>query len=375
MTNKEILIHLSLIQKIGPATVNKLLESLNSKGIDLINIYNFDLKDLVNYTNLNINTCNLIYNGLKDKSILDIELESLEKNRIYTLSILDADYPLMLKNIYLPPVILYIKSSENFKFDDNGIAIVGSRNNDSYGAFVVNNIVPELAKNRYTIVSGGAYGIDTLAHRSAINSGGKTIAILGSGLLRLYPKDNIELFNKILVSGGALVSPYSLYTAPMASNFPARNRIIAGLSKLCLVVQADQKSGALITANYALEQGKEVCAIPGAINNSLSFGCNKLISQGAHLISNVNDILSLLGDYKPNLVNIDRFSIENNMEVQNSNNNIYDKIIDLCKNPISFDELLLKLNLEFSELQDFLFELELKGRLIQNYMGLWLKKI
>lgn len=367
---KNIILHLSLIDKVGPATIYKLIESLKKfrdKNI-ILDIYQLSLKDLIYYSNLKENTASLIYYGLKDKSLVEQELNLIEKNKIKFLTLFDKEYPALLKEIYLPPAVIYIKANKDFNFDNNSIAIVGSRNNDDYGFKVLNSIVPQLIKNNYSIVSGGAYGIDSIAHKITLNFNGKTIAVLGSGLLNLYPKENINLFRDIVLNNGALISPFSLRTKADKYNFPARNRIISGLSLGCLVVQAKEKSGALITANYALDQAREVLAIPGAIDNSLSLGCHKLISQGAHIVSNAQEILNIFGGST-------LFNIGSNNEIIEDNNisELEKKILDLLLNPLSIDEILLNIDISFDSLRDKLFDMQIKGYINQNIMGLWYK--
>ena len=246
------------------------------------------------------------------------------------------------------------------------LAVVGPRKADNYGISVINLLLPDIINCGWTCVSGGAYGVDTLVHKKSVDLGGKTIAVLGSGLLNLYPDSNKRLFQQIVDGGGTLLSSFSLNAPPLAGNFPARNRIIAGLSKACIVIQAAQKSGALITANFALEQGKEVGAIPGPIDNALSYGCNELIKQGAACITNSIQLLELLNDnsylkLKPN----------NNIIKETRPETLDEKILSLCSNPLSFDELLSKLNISFSELNDKLLELNFNGLLFQNFLGLW----
>ncbi len=386
---RNILLHLSLIEKVGPATIDKLVtafscfnhEIFDHKNFDyknnykslLLNIYDLSLKDLIYYSKLKESTANLIYKGLKDKTLLDQELALIDKYDVKIINIFDQDYPRLLKEIYLPPTILYVKAHDQFKFSDNSIAIVGSRKCDNYGSRVVKSIVPDLINNRYDIISGGAYGIDTIAHQESINSSGRTVCILGSGLLRLYPRENKKLFEQIILNGGALISPFSLNTSAHPGNFPVRNRIISGLSMACVVVQSQEKSGALITAHYALEQGREVLAVPGPIDNSLSSGCHKLISQGAQLVTCAQDILTLLGNPvitpKPSLENVEG----NTIFKDNNLNDIEIKILDLLQNPLSLDELLMYLELSFDQIQDILFDMQVKCYITQNMMGLWQK--
>ena len=213
----------------------------------------------------------------------------MEIKKIYINS---ENYPERLRNIYDPPKKLYVLG--NFKIlREKSIAIVGSRKATEYGKRVSFQISQELTKENINIVSGLAIGIDTYAHLGAIsiqNQAG-TIAVLGSGMDVIYPKENIELARKIIQTGGCIVSEYPLGTKPNKINFPQRNRIISGLSDGVVVVEASEKSGSLITAEFGIEQGKEIFAVPGNIDNSLSKGTNKLIQDGAKMILSSKDIL------------------------------------------------------------------------------------
>mgnify|MGYP003300428085 CR=1 FL=1 len=202
------------------------------------------------------------------------------------------EYPKQLKNIYDPPVKLYVLGNKQL-LSQKGIAIVGTRKASEYGKKVALQFSKDLSQKGINIISGLALGIDTYAHLGTLqqNSIGKTIAVLGSGLDNLYPKQNIELAKKIIKSGGCLISEYPIGTKPERQNFPQRNRIISGLSKGVLVVEANEKSGALITTDFALEQGRDVFAVPGSVFSHISVGTNNLIKQGAKLVSKCEEIL------------------------------------------------------------------------------------
>ena len=202
----------------------------------------------------------------------------------------DKDYPQNLLKIYDPPNQLYILG--NYKIlNDLGIAMVGSRNCTKYGEQTAKSLAHNLAKYNINVISGMARGIDSASHIGCIMGKGKTIAVLGSGFNHIYPKENMQLFNKILESGGAIITEYEPDTIPDKKNFPRRNRIISGLSQAVVVVEAAERSGSLITAELALEEGKDVFAVPGNINSPLSIGTNELIKDGAKLVTNVFDIL------------------------------------------------------------------------------------
>jgi len=212
--------------------------------------------------------------------------------KIEELSIESEEYPKQLKDIYDPPLKLYVLGNKEL-LKQKGIAIVGSRKCSEYGKEVALQISKQLSEAGINIISGLAVGIDSFAHLGNLqeNSIGKTIAVLGSGLDKIYPKENIELARKIIKSDGCIVTEYPEGTSASKSNFPQRNRIISGLSKGVLVVEASEKSGALITADFALEQGREVFAVPGDINKETSKGTNDLIKQGAKLVTNYEEIL------------------------------------------------------------------------------------
>ena len=201
-------------------------------------------------------------------------------------------------NIYDRPAFLYVRG--NLNKDDINIAVVGSRQASTYGKYTTEKISRELALKGLTIVSGMARGLDSAAHRGALTAHGRTVAVLGSGLDVIYPPENKKLFADI-IQNGAVISEFPLGTPPRSTNFPARNRIISGMSYGVVIVEAGEKSGSLITARLALEQGREVFAVPGSIDTAGSRGTNKLIKQGAKLIENVDDILE---EILPQLENI-----------------------------------------------------------------------
>ena len=211
--------------------------------------------------------------------------------KIEEISINNSEYPEQLRNIYEPPHKLYILGNKEI-LKQKGIAIVGSRKATEYGKKIAFNISRELSINGINIISGLAIGIDSYAHLGNLNQNiGKTIAVLGSGIDKIYPKENIELAKKIIQSKGCIISEYPAGTKASKLNFPQRNRIISGISKGVLVVEANEKSGALITADFAIEQGREVFAVPGDITKEQSKGCNLLIKDGAKIVLSSKDIL------------------------------------------------------------------------------------
>lgn len=388
--NKTVLLHLSLIPKIGPAATLQIIRKLfkifyKSHPHPEIAYPQFNLEKLYDYKtnnfktefNVSENIAILLTKGLADKTKLNKEIELIKKYEIDILSFLDSDYPEQLKQIHHPPLVIYCKGS---KLSNNSkrLAIVGSRKADNYAYDVINSIIPDLVYNKWEIISGGAIGVDSIAHQATLKHNGKTIVIFGSGLLHSYPKCNKNLFRQIVHNNGTLISPFSLNTPPAKGNFPARNRVIAGLSSGCIVVQAAKKSGALITAQFALDQGKQVFAVPGLIDNQLSQGCHNLIKDGAKLVANSQDILEEFGE----TTNTDPVCLPHVKLATETENKVKVKIkqktktkpnsfIKLLEQPVSIDELQSKTNLASSELQNKLFALQLEGKIKQNFAGLW----
>lgn len=229
-------------------------------------------------------------------------LESLKKESINFISLIDKEYPLLLKEISSPPLIIFYSGNVSLLSDakNQRLAIVGSRKSNEYANQVLASIMSSLVKNDITIVSGLAIGTDAEAHQEAIRNKGKTIAVLGTGIDRasFYPLINLELANDIIKNFGLIISEFPPGTKAKPINFPRRNRIISGLCQATLVVQAEKKSGSLITANYSLEQNREVLSIPGSVLCKLSQGTNELIKEGAKVVTDANDILEIYNNKK-----------------------------------------------------------------------------
>ncbi len=380
MKSSLVFLHISLIKGIGPQAVKKLQEhkSNDSKWSDL---YLYTVSDFISLFYLSKSVAELLCSGLKDTKLLDQELDLIKKYSINWTTIISDDYPVLLKSIYAPPTILYWKGQHLFS-EENLIACVGSRKANFYGQKVVDSLVSGLVQNSWIIVSGGALGIDSMAHNQTVRSGGQTIVVLGSGLLRPYPASNKKLFENVLASGGALVSSFPLTMQATPGNFPARNRIIAGLSKGCLVIQAAEKSGARITAQFALEQGREVFAVPGSIYDDISMGCHRLLQEGARLVSSVDDILSEFGQ-KVCSVKRERKTVISSFKqvnisvrptrptVKTKSSCPKDSILSVAVKGISFDELADIVTIESDKLSDLLFDLQMDGKIEQDFSGLW----
>ncbi len=223
---------------------------------------------------------------------LDAEMERVTHAGVHLITIEDRHYPQLLAQAPTPPPLLYIRGSL-ISADDWAIAVVGTRSPTSYGKEVTRRLVADLADSGVSIISGMAIGIDTIAHQAALQAGGRTIAVLGSGVDQVYPERNQRLAEQIIAQG-ALISEYPIGTRPVPGNFPPRNRIISGLSLGTVVVEAGQRSGALITVDFALDQGRDVFTVPGSIFSGKSVGCHRLLRDGAGLVTSAQDILDAL---------------------------------------------------------------------------------
>jgi DNA processing protein len=276
----------NLVKGIGPMKVRALLDHFG----DLEIAWRADTSDLRQVGLDRRALTNLLQ--VRARIDLDAELERLAEHDVRALTWLDSDYPPHLLQIADPPPVLYVRGQLTHE-DEWAVAVVGTRRASAYGKTVTLRLTGDLAANHVTIVSGLARGIDGEAHRAALKAGGRTIAVLGCGLDLIYPPEHRQLARDIL-KNGAIVSEYSLGTRPEASNFPPRNRIISGLSLGVLVVEAGLKSGALITADFAADQGREVFAVPGNLYARSSVGTNRLIQDGAKLVLGAEDILEEL---------------------------------------------------------------------------------
>ncbi|MFY9279812.1 MAG: DNA-processing protein DprA [Caldicoprobacterales bacterium] len=246
------------------------------------------------------NVVNEIINQ-RNNNTLDRIKKMLDSTEFRIITLLDDEYPVLLRQIYDPPPVLYCKG---LPIENNHptISIVGSRRSTAYGRQMAEKFSYELASAGVTIVSGLARGIDAMAHYGALKAEGRTIGVLGCGIDVIYPPENRRLFSK-MEQEGTIITEYPPGASPVAGNFPARNRIISGMTRGVLVIEAGEKSGALITVDFALEQGREVYALPGNINVSQSVGTNKLLKEGARLVTEVHDILEDLGLQKEKVEN------------------------------------------------------------------------
>ncbi len=276
----------NLVPGLGPARLARLLAHCGS----LEHAWHADAFDLA-AAGVDARTSAALI-ATRERVDLDRELERAERLGVTLLSIEDAGYPRLLREIPGAPPLLYVRGTLT-PADEWAIAVVGTRSPTAYGREAARHLAGDLARAGITIVSGLALGIDAIAHAAALEAGGRTVAVLGCGVDRPYPERHRELAERI-ISQGALVSDYPLGALPAAANFPPRNRIISGLSHGTLVVEAGARSGALITVEFALEQGRDVLAVPGSIFSRQSEGCLQLIRNGAALVASASDVLAAL---------------------------------------------------------------------------------
>lgn len=299
--------------------------------------------------------------SLSDGKKAKQELEKAEESGIHILTLNEEEYPFLLKQIYDPPIVLYIKG-KILKEEKNSIGIVGSRRPSIQGRLNAEKFALELASRGWAVVSGMARGIDTSAHRGALKAKGRTIAVLGSGIDVVYPPENKGLMKEV-EKDGMVISEFPLGTLPNRENFPRRNRVISGLSLGIIVVEAAEKSGALITASFALEQGREVFAVPGNVNLPTTKGCHQLIKDGAKLVHGIEDILEEFGSV-PNSWTQDSKDKEkqDNLPLEKEERKIYEL---LTKEPVHIDELSNISGVEPQKLSSVLLKLEIRGLLKQ----------
>lgn len=277
-------IALHLVEGIGITRFRKLVEYFGSPE----KVFAAERSDLLHVEGINSKIASSIRMFSIEKK-LENELRLIAKHSVKVITINDESYPPSLKYIHDPPQILYVKGTLT-KEDVMAIAVVGTRHATEYGADVSDRLSRKLVQNNITVVSGLARGIDTCAHKAALAEKGRTIAVLGNGISVAYPREN-RLLMDLIPSSGALISEYSMSEGPQAHNFPMRNRIISGLSLGTVVIEAAIRSGALITAECALEEGREVFAVPGNIFSKYSQGSHSLIKQGAKLLESFDDII------------------------------------------------------------------------------------
>lgn len=346
MDPKAYWIAFNKVPGIGPARLKALLEICGSieaawkASIQQLQAANLDKRSLENL--------------LLARRELDLEKEwrRVQAANVRVLTWADVDYPQNLAEIDAPPPVIYVRG-ELVEQDMLAVALVGTRRASSYGREVAHLMATELVQHGVTIVSGLALGIDAIVHQAALDAGGRTLAVLGSGVDQVYPAQNRLLANA-LMANGALISEYPLGTRPEANNFPPRNRIISGLSRSVVIIEAGQRSGALITAAFAAEQGRDVFAVPGSILHPGSVGCNELIREGAIPCLNVNDILDQL--------NLTRLSEQQAVRETVPPDPLEGQLLlHLSHEPRHIDELVRQTAMPSPQVSSLLAMMELKG--------------
>ncbi|MCB9451962.1 MAG: DNA-protecting protein DprA [Anaerolineaceae bacterium] len=352
MSDTKYWLGFSLIHEIGPKRLSALLNYFDG----LPDAWHARETQLVQAGLERQAVANLLQG--RGKLDLDAEMERIHKAGARLLALADEDYPALLKEQPDAPIVLYVRGTLS-PADDQALSIVGTRRATPYGRDAAHYLAKQLAAQNVTIISGLAHGIDSAAHRGALDGGGRTIAVLGNGVDRIYPRDHAR-FAQEISSQGAIISEFPLGTAPEARNFPRRNRVISGMALGVLVVEAPHNSGALITASIAADQGRDVFAVPGNIFNPMSSGNNRLIQEGAKLVGSVDDILDEL--------KIVHTAVQTRTVTRRliPSNPIEAEIAQhLGPDPLHIDDLVRLCGLPVAEVSSTLTILELKG-LVRN---------
>lgn len=357
MNNIPYLLALHSVHGLGPVRLKNLLDYFGDPKL----IWEAEIKEISAHGIPQ----NVIENLIQARKNLDPGkfAEDIKKSGIMWLTIFDEIYPKLLKEIYDPPLVLYYLG-EILPKDNKAIAIVGTRKMTGYGEAVTEKFASGLSLAGLTIVSGLARGVDACAHRAVVENNGRTLAVMGGGLNYIFPPENIVLAKKIISGHGALISEFAPNEPSLPGNFPARNRIISGLSLATLVTEAAEDSGSLITAKSALDQGREVFAIPGPITSDLSKGPSVLIKQGASLVTDPAEILESLGldELKSKKISPDDI---NKAELSSDEKLIWERLENEEKH---VDEICRDLSLPASKVSASLIKMEIKG-LIRNLGG------
>jgi len=361
----QYLIGLSCLECLGPVSLNKILKLFGSMESEFDSAEDVWRASFFNFKEKGV-PIKLAYKIIEQRKKIDLPkiINLIETEKILTVSLADKNYPRMLKEIYSPPPLLYYRGSVEAFNQPTNLAVVGSRKISFYCQSILPGILSGALKQNTTIISGLALGIDALAHQSACANKNKTIGVLASGLLwqDFYPKTNLKLAQQILATGGLIISEFPPLIKALSFNFPRRNRIIAGLAQAVLIAEAAEKSGALITADYALDFNRDILALPQNVNSPNSAGVNKLIQAGAALIASSNDLLKAL--------NLEISAAGDNGTPENLNLTTEEKIIYKLLNdiPVQIDKISVSSNLDAAKTGSILIGLELKG-IIKNVGG------
>ena len=356
MTEQEAMVVLSAMPGFGSVRIRRLIEYFGSAG----NVLKVKERDLQASEILSRNAIEKFFEFDRD-NFLQSEYNLIQQNDVAVVTIFDESYPVALRSIYDPPLVLYVKGRLPV---DQGLAvgIVGSRNASMYGLNIAEKFAGQLAELGITVVSGLAKGIDAAAHRGCLRTGGQTVAVVGCGLTHIYPPQNKDLFAQI-GEKGAIISEFPMAMPPISFNFPARNRIISGLSLAILVVEASLKSGALITSHFALEHGRDVFAVPGKIDHPNSQGVNQLIKQGAKLVTCFEDIVQELEpQLRRNLAvpKVPADVLVEDLSVQEFNEQEMSVVSALSQEPVYIDDVVHQSGQPSGQVANILLKLEFR---------------
>jgi len=356
MKRKDVYLWLKSISGISTKTIEKI-----SNQVDNIeNLIEFSDKEIYNLKNINLNIKENIVKYKSHSYLEELKTKIYEKDVKY-ICIDDIEYPNRLRNIYNAPILLFYRGDISLLNDDLNLAMVGSRHPTRYGINCAKSISKRLSELGINIVSGLALGIDSCSHRGCIDGCGKTIAVLGSSVDNPLPRTNERLANEIVEKGGLVISEHSINSAVVPSNFSNRNRIISGISKGVIVVEAAEKSGALITVDFALEQGRDVFSIPGNINSEMSKGCNKIIKEGANLLDSLDDIINIYNIKLNDAIELSKTYDNLSLDSESM------KVINVIKDNgvLQIDDICDYIGMEIKYVNTILNELTLKDILVE----------
>jgi DNA processing protein len=362
MDSREALIALNMVEGVGPVRARSLLEHFGEAP----KILAASKSALLRVRNIGEDTAEKISSWEKSVDLAG-ELKRISDFGCHVLISSDENYPPLLREIYDPPLVLYVKGSLSAK-DKNGVAMVGSRMTTHYGIETARKLAYQLAYVGVTVVSGGARGIDTAAHQGALAGKGRTVAVLGTGINLVAPPENAELFQRIADSG-AVVTQFPFNRPADKQSFPIRNRIVAGMTLGTVVVEANLTSGALITANFATEYGRQIFAVPGRIDSPRSKGCHDLIKKGAKLCEGVEDILTEFEYLFPSSnrpMSLSETGVLPALDLNEKEQTVFTAVTSA--NETSIDEVIQATGLPSSAVNAALFSLEMK-RLVKQLPG------
>ena len=372
MTDHQAYIILNLLNGIGPARANALIEFCGSPA----GIFDLSVQDLTRIRGISENLAEKIL-AWEKTTPYDKEMEMAENGGVTLLTPADEDYPQALREIHDAPLCLYVRGTIPPEISQRSIAMVGTRNTSTYGATMARHLAESAGYAAWVTVSGLAVGIDTIVHWATLDAGGKTVGVLGGGLARFHPQENIPLARDIVANGGAVISEFPMTFAPTRHSFPMRNRIISGLSLGTLVVEAGVNSGSLITAAQAIEQGKRIFAVPGEADASGSNGCNALIRKGAVLVENFDHILEefeFLPGFQQDFASLLRENTGNDYDANSDNEDENDlsmlsstdtEILNVLRenDSLSLEQITIKTELPAQEIMASLVALEILRRI------------